>query len=712
MGEPLTSAGGVRRDGQQGIVGDAFLAWGLVAFGMFFAGYFVTLQIPSSSQLLLGILVTVLAYAIIRLAPQLRLLVVVAAGMMSARYLYWRATYTLNGEDFTTMVISFLLLAAEAYAVAILLLGFFQTAESIERTPDPLPDDPGQWPSVDIFVPSYNEPVQVILPTLIGCKAIDYPNKKIYLLDDGSREEMRALAAKLGIGYITRDNNEHAKAGNINAAMKQTDGDFVAIFDADHIPTRAFLQLTMGFFTNDNVALVQTPHHFFNADPFERNLQIYGTVPGEQNLFYHQIQPASDFWNAVYFCGSCAVIRRSALEEIGGIATETVTEDCHTSLRLHAKGYLTRYLNVPLAAGLAPERFSAHITQRMRWARGMIQILRVDNPLTKPGLTWAQRLCYFNAMVHFMFGVPRVIYMLAPACYLVLNRNTIIATAFDVVAYALPHIFVAMFANSLTSRNLRHSFWAEVYETAICYYTAIATTVTLLRPKAWAFGVTRKGFDADGPYYDWRSARPVFAFIAVNLLAVLFIGYRANMQPDEGSAILINSVWSVYNLIILGACVFVAYEQPAQGSLWRHERQLPMRIVPEGANPLWSETRELSIEGVQATLPAGTEVPRRGRLDLYYEFGGSYGLPFETTWRRDASDGSTEVGLRFTPLDFDQQCEVYQAIFGSAANWIDTHFEDDRPLRSFGRVIATPFRAWRNAWRYRNGSTAAEPVEA
>jgi len=698
------------RGQQSGLVGDTLLVWGLVSIGLFFAGYFITLRIPSESQLLLGLFVTLAAYAIIRRAPQLRLLVVVAAGMMSARYLYWRATHTLNTEDFTTLAISGLLLFAEAYAVAILLMGFFQTAESIERAPEPLPDDPTQWPSVDIFVPTYNEPVQVILPTLIGCKAIDYPNKKIYLLDDGRREEMRDLAAKLGIGYITRDNNAHAKAGNINAALTQTDGEFLAIFDADHIPTRAFLQLTMGFFAKPKVALVQTPHHFFNADPFERNLLIYGTVPGEQNLFYHQIQPASDFWNSVYFCGSCAVLRRSALEEIGGIATETVTEDCHTSLRLHAKGYLSRYLNVPLAAGLAPERFSAHITQRMRWARGMVQILRVDNPLTKAGLTWSQRLCYLNAMVHFMFGVPRVIYMLAPACYLVFNRNTIIASAFEVVAYALPHIFVAMFANSLNSRNLRHSFWAEVYETAICYYSAIATTMTMLRPKAWAFGVTAKGFDADEAYFDWRSARPIFAFIAVNLIAVLFIGYRANMQPDEGSAILINSVWTVYNLIILSACVFVAYEQPSLGSLWRHERQLPMRIASENANPMWAETRELSIDGVQAVVPAGAVVPKRGRLDLYYEFGGSYGLPFETLWRRDGADGTTEVGLRFTPLDFEQQCEVYQAIFGSAANWIDMDFEDDRPLRSFGRVLATPYRVWRNAWRHR-GDRAAEPVE-
>lgn len=686
------------------------LVWALLVLGGLMAAYFVTLRIPSESQFWLGLTVAIGAYLILRFAPQLRLVVVVAAALMSTRYLYWRVTQTLNTEDAVSLSLSVLLLAAEAYAVAILLLGFFQTAESIERTPEPLPDDPQLWPSVDIFVPTYNEPVHVIMPTLIGCKAIDYPNKQIYLLDDGRREEMRELADKLGVGYITRADNTHAKAGNINEALKKTSGEFVAIFDADHIPTRAFLQLTMGFFSNPKVALVQTPHHFFNSDPFERNLLIQGTVPSEQNLFYHLIQPASDFWDSVYFCGSCAVLRRSALEEIGGIATETVTEDCHTSLRLHARGYSSRYLNIPLAAGLAPERFSAHITQRVRWSRGMAQILRVDNPLTKPGLTWSQRLCYFNAMVHFLFGVPRVMYMIAPTFYLLLDRNSIVASAYDVIAYALPHIFVAMFANSVLSRNVRHSFWAEVYETAICYYTAIATTVTLIRPKAWSFGVTAKGFDADGPYYDFRSIRPVFAFLALNLIAVLSIAYNVQMKPEEGSAILINSVWSVYNLIILSACVFVAYEQPARGSLWRHERHLPMRISAPGINPIWTETSELSIEGVKVRIPEGATIPENGKLDLYYEFGGSYGLPFALR-RAGRRAKANEATLRFTPLDFEQQCEVYQAIFGSAANWIDAEFEDDRPLRSFGRVFATPFRAWRHAWRLRRDPQPAPVIE-
>jgi len=161
------------------------------------------------------------------------------------------------------------------------------------------------------------------------------------------------------------------------------------LFDSDHVPNRAFLQLTLGWFLIDpKLALLQTPHHFYSPDPFERNLQGGDSIPNEGLLFYGLIQDGNDLWNAAFFCGSCAVMRRSAVESIGGFATETVTEDAHTALRLHRAGWDSAYLKLPLAAGLATERLAIHVGQRMRWARGMTQIFRVDNPFMGRGLTF------------------------------------------------------------------------------------------------------------------------------------------------------------------------------------------------------------------------------------------------------------------------------------------------------------------------------------
>ncbi|MFD2017482.1 glycosyltransferase family 2 protein [Vibrio olivae] len=197
----------------------------------------------------------------------------------------------------------------------------------------------------------------------------------------------------------------------MNHALKQTKGDLICIFDCDHVATRVFLQSTVGAFLKDpNLALLQTPHHFYSPDPFERNLYGKNDIPNEGELFYGPIQQGNDMWNATFFCGSCAVLRRSALEQIGGVAVETVTEDAHTALKMQRLGWNTAYLPIPLAGGLATERLALHVIQRNRWARGMVQIFRLDNPLLGKGLKFQQRLCYLSAMLYFLFPLPRIVF--------------------------------------------------------------------------------------------------------------------------------------------------------------------------------------------------------------------------------------------------------------------------------------------------------------
>ena len=363
----------------------------------------------------------------------------------SMRYFYWRIRFTVNLDSTADSVVSLLLLAAEFYGLLILFLGYFQTIEVVERTPA----RPKQFPSVDVFIPTYNEPADIVRRTLVGALAIDFPHKQVYVLDDGRRPEIRAMAEALGAVYITRPDNRHAKAGNLNHALGLTRGELIAVFDADHIPIRGFLRYTVGFFADAKVALVQTAQHFFNPDPYERNLKLTHRIPPEQHFFYHVIQCGNDFWNSAFFCGSCAVLRRSAIESIGGIKTETVTEDAHTAMELHARGFDSVYLRIPLAAGLAAETFAAHVRQRMRWARGMAQILRSDCPLLKRGLSFPQRLNYFNAMLHFFFGIPRLILILAPLAFAYLGLHPIRADALAVIAYILPHVVLSQTSSSV-----------------------------------------------------------------------------------------------------------------------------------------------------------------------------------------------------------------------------------------------------------------------
>lgn len=440
----------------------------LIAGGVLFY-FFAVLPLAWPQQAVCGLLVLLMAMAIARNSDS-HLITLTLIGMSmfcTFRYGYWRIAQTVRyfhdpanhwGALDAFFILSLLL--AEVYAFLILYLGYFQTIWPLRRAPVALPDDVDEWPHIDVLIPTYNEPLDVVRYTVLGALNMDWPADKlhIYILDDGRRTEFEQFAFEAGVGYKTRPDNKHAKAGNINAALQSIDSPYVAVFDSDHIPTRSFLQMTMGWLVRDpKLAMLQTPHHFYSPDPFERNLGQFRIIPNEGELFYGVVQDGNDFWDATYFCGSCAVLRRSALDAIGGLAVETVTEDAHSSLRMQMKGWGTAYINIPQAAGLATERLSAHVAQRIRWARGMIQILRTENPLFAHGLTFPQRLCYFNAMCHFLYAVPRLIFLTAPLVYLIFSHTNVPGYWAAILAYALPHLVLSYAANSRIQGEHRHS---------------------------------------------------------------------------------------------------------------------------------------------------------------------------------------------------------------------------------------------------------------
>ncbi|EPM91297.1 cellulose synthase, catalytic subunit, partial [Pseudomonas syringae pv. actinidiae ICMP 18804] len=272
------------------------------------------------------------AMLVIRKIPgRISVLALVTLSLLaSLRYMYWRLTSTLDFDNWLDSLLGYGLIVAEFYTLIVIVLGYVQTAWPLHRKPVIMPSDSSQWPTVDVFIPSYNEALSIVKLTIFAAQSIDWPRDKlrVYVLDDGRREDFREFCEQVGVGYLTRENNYHAKAGNLNEALKSTDGEYIAMFDADHVPTRSFLQVAMGWFLKDSkLAMLQTPHFFFSPDPFEKNLDTFRSVPNEGELFYGLLQDGNDLWNATFFCGSCAVLRRSSLLEIGGVATETVTED-------------------------------------------------------------------------------------------------------------------------------------------------------------------------------------------------------------------------------------------------------------------------------------------------------------------------------------------------------------------------------------------------
>lgn len=643
-----------------------------------------------SNQLAFGVISVVLLWVIGRFSsPRARLAMVLVTTLTASRYLYWRITETLVTEGIIESFLSMGLLAAEVYAWLVLVLSFFQIAWPLERRIVPLLEDVRQWPSVDVYIPTYNESLTVVRDTVLAAQNLDYPADKlnVYLLDDGKRPEFGAFASQAGVGYITRPDNRHAKAGNLNHAMSKTSGELICIFDCDHITTRAFLQATVGAFSKDSkLALIQTPHYFYSPDPFERNLASGRSVPHEGALFYGPVQKGNDYWNAAFFCGSCAVIRRRALDEVGGFAVETVTEDAHTALKLQRKGWDTAYLGVPLAAGLATERLSLHIVQRARWARGMTQILRRDNPLLGRGLTLPQRLCYLSAMLHFQFPLARFVFLTAPLVYLLFGLNIIQAAPQKVAVYVLPHLFAVIYTNAKLVGRFRYTFWNEIYETVLTFHLLKPSLLTLLDPARGKFDVTEKGGLLENNFFDFNVTRPHLFLLLLLMAGVVWGVVRLlwwNPAGEQLSVLVFNVTWASFSTLFLLAAIAVGSEQRQVRGYARIELKRPAVLHLAGGYTLSTVTENLSMGGIQLARPAGEiNLDSVDFVEMAFD-----DVPMLFPVQLVSFD-SHHIRLRFGHLNVPQRRKLVLLVMGRADAWLQRKpVPTDQPLRSIWSVM-------------------------
>lgn len=618
------------------------------------------------------------------------LLLISLSVVISCRYLWWRYTSTLNWGNSLDLIFGLILLLAETYSWLVLILGYVQTSWPLNRKPAQLPSDTRQWPTVDVLIPTYNEDLSIIRATVYAALGIDWPKDKlrIHLLDDGNRASFKDFAQEAGIDYIARTDHQHAKAGNLNHALTLIDGELVAIFDCDHMPVRSFLQLTAGWFLRDpKLALVQTPHHFLSPDPIEHNLGTFGSQPNEGELFYGLVQDGNDVWNATFFCGSCALLRRSALDSIGGFAVETVTEDAHTALRLHRNGWNSAYLRIPQAAGLATESLSAHIAQRMRWARGMVQIFRTDNPLIGKGLNVFQRLCYASAMLHFLLGVPRIVFLTAPLAFLLFHAYIIYAPAIMILLYVLPHMIHASLANWRLQGSYRQTFWGEIYETVVAWYIAGPTTVALLSPSRGRFNVTSKGGLKAQNQFDWQTAKPYLLLTALNVLGLGFALWRLYTGPkQEILTIAVSVAWVIYNVLIIGVAVAVAAEMRQVRQTHRVQARLPGVIQLADGHRYPCELVDYSLGGVSLQLNQKLPLAVGTPVSLILQRGNRE-FVFSASLTRC---NDLFMSVRLAHLQAQERIEFVQCTFGRADAWLERNrgFQADKPIQSLRQILA------------------------
>jgi cellulose synthase (UDP-forming) len=655
-----------------------------------------SLYLPLEYQLLISgvLLLTLLIVGFF--FPKNRKLLIFLTLLSVMRHLVWRAVDTLHFPDTTHAIIGYTLYAAEILAFFSLTLGYFQLYQPTDRAKFPAKLNVTQpLPSVDIFVCTYNESLSVLYRTLVGCVAIEYPNKTVYLLDDGKRDSMAQLAQHLGVQYIARSNNTHAKAGNLNNALKETYGDLVLVLDADHVPSKDTLKELGGFFQNNpQLAFIQTPQHFFSLDPFQRNLVLDDVIQNEQDFFFQVIQPGNDYWGATFFAGTGAVFRRAALETVGGFATQTITEDTHTGLRLHAKGWKSLMYNKNLIAGMAQDSFQDLVKQRIRWSRGMAQIFFYDHPLFTKGLTLGQKICYFSGIWYFYMGFTKLLFILAPLAYLLGGFMTINAGIFELATYYLPSFVALYWGYSILTGNVRHLFWGEIYETALCIYTSLSAFSTLLDYKKSKFLVTPKGALAEDFAFHWQFVLPQIVLALATSVGLVFAAYRAYVNPVYLGGLFTNFMWGVYNLALLMAAIYVAQERPQHRLAPRVARTLPCELRLLDGTIAVGKVVNISESGLAAEFDE--PIPVAGTMNLRLrDFETKEVTVLSVQVVRSYVEPQTKqhsVGLRLVNRTDAVHQALVRHMFCSAEPWdMSTHFRSDWGV-SLLNMLNTAFR--------------------
>jgi cellulose synthase (UDP-forming) len=574
----------------------------------------------------------------------LRMLAIVAL-LWGVGYLIWRIGWSSQGAS---PVAYGMLLVTEIYGIwALGTLAWFSWSRPPAARP---PATPGR--SVDVYVCTYDEPKEVVAATLAGCRALTYPHTT-YLLDDGRRPEMEELAEVAGARYLTRPDNSHAKAGNINAALTRTVGELVLMLDADHVPMPDALDAMVGYFDDERMALVQSPHDFFNHD----SAQHYAVGRHEQSLFYRVVCPGKDRHGAAYWCGSAALIRRQALLDIGGVATETIAEDFHTTIRMQRYGWKSRYHDEVLVQGLAPHDLDGYLLQRDRWARGNLAVFTLpESPLRAKELQPLQRLSYFTSLFAYLAPPMRLLLMLTLGLVLWTGELPMKISIVALAALWLPYVTLNLGAGAALARG-----YMKIGETA--HYELLTMEIytralrCIVRPGHTSFQVTPKQGDGGGGIESVRKLHLVLACAAIvgvgTVLRLLDLAGVGPLPDLPGVAAIVVPLLGLIELRRILRTLFAVGRRQQRRLVYRFEGDAPAECYSEDGH-VTGRLIDASAAGVGLVLDAPLRVGDKPAvlLQLQDAAGQSHEVAAQVEVRscREA-DGRQLVGATITEID-------------------------------------------------------------
>ena len=610
-----------------------------------------------------------LGQIVVKLSPQpntwSRRLVAMVLLTLFIRYFLWRSLSTLNLANPVEGIFSVTLLFMELLAMVggALQMLLQLTVKNRDREADKYSlamKENGYNPSVDILIPTYNEPDFILKRTIIGCQALNYDNKQIYLLDDTNRQSVKQLTQELGCHYITRSDNSFAKAGNLNNALKKTSGELVVVFDADFVPTTNFLERTVGFFQKERIALVQTPQSFYNSDPIAHNLGLQNVLTSEEEVFYRHLQPMKDGAGSVVCAGTSFIARRNALREIGYFVTDSVSEDYFTGIKLSAKGYELVYLDEKLSAGLAAESIGAHIEQRLRWVRGSLQALFIkSNPLTIPGLSLWQRMGHFDGILHWFSCVPKVFFLIFPVICIFGQLNPVLSTTSEFVYIFLPFYMMQLTMFTWLNKRSRSVLLSDVYYLIQAIPVFVTVCKVMVSPFGKGFKVTPKGLSRNKFNYNWSLALPMTVLFAATL-----ISFIVSLLNSSRSGFNIGLYWSSYNLITITVAMITLLDLPKPSFYEWFERKKEVNLYTDRAS-YQSVTQKISEEGIEVVLEQSANLQTEMFIELVPEV---LIIPGKVSHSR-IQNNSLVATIKFQNITIEQHRHLVHMLYCNPGQW-------------------------------------------
>ena len=526
------------------------------------------------------------------------------ATLTSIIYLVWRAVFTLPLKNGIVALIFGIMLLVSEITSALGTYELYYRKNRSNKVDLTLPVIPESWyPDVDVIVATHNEPVELLYKTVNALTYMDYPDKKkvhIYLADDGNRPAMAKLAEQFGIGYFPLANNKEAKSGNLNNALRKTSSPLVATFDADMIARREFLMQTVPYFFlprmthkdgvwrnreqeeidhNYKIGFIQTPQSFYNPDLFQFNLYAEQNIPNEQDFFSREINVMRNSSNAVAYTGSNTVISRQALEEIGGFPTDTITEDFETGIKIQSKGYTTYSTLRPLASGLAPTSIKSMVTQRVRWARGVIQSVRNTKILTNKGLSISARISYLLSYSYWWSFGRRLVFTFAPIMFALFDLQVVNTTFWEILAIWGPqYIFYTLAIRSLSS-DTRNQRWNQIIDTILAPFMVIPVLLETLGIRQLKFKVTDKSTSKP------QNSNLVYIIPQLIMLGMSIAGLIRYLGGKYGMSLLFSSFiafWLILNITNLLYAVYFMMGRKAYRASERFEAEIPVKLCYKG----------------------------------------------------------------------------------------------------------------------------------